>query len=282
MGRSILIYANRQGDELKRTGDYMQCLAGVLSFKWLPLHLVSDADWDTLYDGAFFADVETVWEQVEAGEPTPHRERLHARIAGRCPVIRFPPYSGSFLWPFAGDDPRQAIDPNRYPWPDAVAAQLAGSGLSDDALFERYMRTTEERMPDLQQRLAADVARWTALDAIADLRLGAWVEARFRTTSLFHAPLRVTAPAIAHLMKLLLARTPILPSHLTQAAPAEVDLLLRFHAGQDLETVPIHPGVARRLDLTYYDPNATWRWHSHRWTFRQYMLRYIHWAEYIR
>jgi hypothetical protein len=282
MTRSILIYANCQGEELKVTGQYMQCLTGHLTFKWIPLHLVNDADWETTYDEAFFADVATVWEQVETGAPTPHRERLHARIPPGCPVIRFPPYSAIFLWPFSGNDPRLAADPQRYPWPDSVAALLANESLPDDALFDRYMQMTAERMPDLDRRLRMDTARWRASDAIADVPLAAWVEAHVRTTSLFHTSGHITAPAIGYLMKQLLARTPALTGHLTRAAPAEVDLLMRFHAGQDFETVPIHPTVAERLDLKFYDPNATWRWHSHRWTFRQYILHYIRWAPYIR
>lgn len=280
MTRSILILGNRQGEELAITGNYMQCLTGHLTFKWI--HFLPTNEMERLYGGASFSDVGTVWEQVETGAATPQREWLQARLSRGCPVIRFPSFCGDVLWPFAGEDPRRAADPERYPWPDAVAAELAGSSLSDDALFDRYMRMTEERMPDLSERLEAAVAQWKALDAVADVPLAPWVEAHIRTTGLFHAPTRVTAPATTYLMKQLLARTAILPPHLMHAAPAEVDLLLRYHAGQDVETVPIHPKVARGLDLTFHDPNGTWRWHRHRWTFRQYMLHYIRWADYIR
>jgi hypothetical protein len=46
--------------------------------------------------------------------------------------------------------------------------------------------------------------------------------------------------------------------------------------------VPIHPLVAERLGLQFYDPDATYRWHAHEWTFRQYILHYIRWADYLR
>lgn len=282
MSRSVLIYANCQGEELQVTGQYMQCLTGLMTFKWIPLHLVTETDWEHRYTDAFFADVETVWEQVETGAPTLHREALHARIPTGCPVIRFPPFSAIFLWPFSGNDPRLAADPARYPWPDSIAALLANESLPDDALFDRYMAMTAERMPDLNRRLRMDIARWKASDAIADISLADWVEANFRATSLFHTSGHITAASIGHLMKQLLARTPILPAHLTHIALAEVDLLMRHHAGQDFETVPIHPIVAERVGLRFYDPDATWRWHSHRWTFRQYILHYIRWADYIR
>lgn len=282
MSRSILIYANCQGEELQTTGRYMQSLDGHIRFKWIPLHLVIDADWEHTYDDAFFADVATVWEQVETGDATPHRAALHQRVPAGCPIIRFPPLSALFLWPFSGNDPRIAADPQRYPWPDSIAALLANERLDDDALFDRYMALSTERMPDLDRRLRLDAARWRASDAIADIALADWVEVQFRTTSLFHTTGHITGAAIGHLMKQLLSRTSILPPGGLRPALAEVDLLMRHHTGQDFETVPIHPLVAERLGLTFYKPDARWRWHSHRWTFRQYILHYIRWSDYIR
>ena len=282
MTGSILIYANCQGEELQVTGRYVQSLTGVVDFKWIPLHLVNEADWENLYDEAFFADVTTAWEQVEGGAPSEHRQRFQERLPAGCPVVRFPPFSATFLWPFAGNDPRLAADPQRYPWPDSVAAQLVNERLPDDALFDKYMQITAERMPDLNRRLRMDMARWKASDAASDIHLADWVEAHFRSVNLFHTSGHITAVAVGYLMKQLLSRTPAVPKSLQRLAAADVDLLMRFHAGQDFETVPIHPLVAERLDLRFYDPNATWRWHSHRWTMRQYILHYIRWDEYIR
>lgn len=282
MTGSILIYANCQGEELQVTGRYMQTLAGVVDFKWIPLHLVIDADWENRFDDRFFADVTTAWEQVEGGAPSPHRQRFLERLPPGCPVVRFPPFSATALWPFAGNDPRVAADPHRYPWPDSVAALLANERLADDDLFDTYMRMTTERMPDLDRRLRIDMARWKASDALSDIHLADWVEARFRSVNLFHTSGHITAAAIGHLMKLLLSRTPVVPKPLQRTAAADVDGLMRFHAGQDFETVPIHPLVAERLDLRFYDPDATWRWHGHRWTMRQYILHYIRWDAYIR
>jgi hypothetical protein len=100
--------------------------------------------------------------------------------------------------------------------------------------------------------------------------------------NLFYTSGHISALAVGYLMKQLLSRTPAVPKSLQRTAAADVDVLMRFHAGQDFESVPIHPLVAERLDLRFYNPNATWRWHHHRWTLRQYILHYIHWDEYIR
>jgi hypothetical protein len=281
MSHSILIYANSQGEELRSTGAFMPCMTGRLNFKWIPFHLATERDWTRRYGRDFMADVVTVWEQVETGGLSSHRAALHERIPKNIPIISFPPLSISCLRPFAGNDPRIARDPDRYPWPDSIAAVLAAEDLPDDELFAKYLRVTTERMPDLDRRLRLDVARWKAADAISDIPLSDWVEKTFRSVNLFHAGEHITARAVAFLMQQLLSRTSILSPALARAATGEVDMLLRRHTGQDFESVPIHPLVAERLALRYFDPNATYRWHAHEWTFRQYILHYIRWRDYL-
>ena len=278
---SILIYSNCQGEELIRTGRFMPSLIGRIEFKWIPLHLVTAPDWDTRYGPDFMAGVVAVWEQVETGPPSEHRQELLRRLPRDCQVLRFPPYNALCLWPFAGNDPRLAEDPTRYPWPDSVAAGLACEDLPDDALFERYMEITTQRMPDLERRLRMDVARWQAIDALSDIKAAEWVERRFRDMKLFHTAGHLTAAPIAFMMRQLLERTAIVPRGDLARLRGEIDMLLRQHDGQDVETVPIHPLVAERLRLRFYDPNALYRWHAHEWTFREYILHYARWAPYL-
>ncbi len=121
-----------------------------------------------------------------------------------------------------------------------------------------------------------------ASDALADVHLADWVEKTFRSVNLFYTSGHIAAPAVTFLMKCLLEQTQILSVKLARVAAAEVDVLQRHHTGQDFECVPIHPVVAERLDLRFFNPNATYRWHAHAWTFRQYILHYIHWTDYLR
>lgn len=281
MTNSVLIYANCQGEELQTTGQFMQCMAGRLNFKWIPFHLVTAADWTVKYGRDFMADVVTVWEQVETGGLSSNRAALHELIPKDIPIVRFPPFSATCLWPFAGNDPRIARDPCRYPWPDSVAAVLSAENLPEDELFDKYVLETIERMPDLDRRLRLDIARWKAADAISDFALADWVEAKFRSVNLFHTSGHITAYAVNFLMKQLLSRTSILSPGLARAAINEVDILLRCHTGQDFESVPIHPLVAERLHLRFFKPDTTYRWHAHEWTFRQYILHYIRWSDYL-
>ena len=281
MTRSVLIYANCQGEELLTTGHYLPSLAGRLGFKWIPLHKVSHEDWDTKYGADFMADVVTVWEQMESGPPSANRQELRARLPASVQTVRFPPFSALCLWPFAGNDPRLAVDPMRYPWSDSVAAMLAPQDLPDDALFSEYMRITTERMPDVERRLRLDIARWQASDAQSDIKSADWVERNFRDIKLFHTAGHLTAAPTAFVLKQLLERTEAIHRNDLPRLNGEVDMLLRHHLGQNFESVPVHPVVAERLRLRFFDPNARYRWHGHEWTFREYILRYARWAPYL-
>ena len=281
VSRSILVYSNCQGEELIRTGRFMPSLTGRIGFKWIPLHLVAPEDWATRYGPDFMADVAVLWEQVETGAASEHRQELHQRIPSDCQVLRFPPYNALSLWPFTGNDPRLAADPLRYPWSDSIAAALATETLSDDALFRRYMEITTQRMPDLERRLRMDVSRWQAVDALSDIQAATWVAQNFREIKLFHTPGHLTAAPVSYMLRQLLERTEIVPRGELTRMRGEIDTLLRLHNGQDFESVPIHPLVGERLQLRFYDQNARYRWHAHEWTFREYILHYARWAPYL-
>jgi hypothetical protein len=143
------------------------------------------------------------------------------------------------------------------------------------------MEITTQRMPDLERRLRMDVARWQAVDALSDIQAAPWVEKCFREMKLFHTVGHLAAAPIAFMLWHLLERTAIVRRSDLSAIRGEIDTLLRLHDGQNFESVPIHPVVAERLRLRFYDPNARYRWHAHEWTFREYILRYARWAPYI-
>lgn len=281
MTRSVLIYANCQGEELMLNGRYVPSLAGEFTFKWIPAHKVAAGDWDTLYGPEFMRDVVVLWEQMEGGQATAHRTALYERLPPGCEVVKFSPMTALFMWPFSGNDPRIAADPDRYPWPDSMAAVLSTERLGDDALFDKYLELTASRMPDLDRRLRLDAARWRQTDEMADIKVADWIEGNFRTTKLFHTSGHITAAASGPMFKQLLQRTQGIDRRRADLAIAETDALLRHHQGQDFECVPIHPLVAERLGLTWYDPDALYRWHGHEWTFKEYILRYIRWAPYL-
>ena len=279
---SILIYGNCQAEAIAHIARFIPSLRDKVRFKIIPLHIVTARDWETRSTAEWFDDVRVLWNQIESGEPTAHRQVLESRIAGDCQIVRFPPYSMLCLWPFSGSDPRIAVDVGyRYPWADSIAASLADEDLPDDALFDKYMEISSARMPDLERRLRMDVARWRVTDGLADIQVADWVLENFRRRELFYTAGHLTALPLGRMLKQLLERTGLLSAAEIFRATVELDFLLSHNKGQDLEIAPLHPLVAERLGIAYYDPDARYRWHGHEWTYREYILKYIRWEPFL-
>ena len=283
---TLLIYGNCQAEDLANLARQLTDVREIFDIEIIPPHLISERDWDTRFNEAFFADVRVVWNQVESGEPTVHRRLLESRLPPNAQMVTFPPLVLLCLWPFSGSDPRiAAAGAYVYPWADSIGASLApsvtGQDLPDDELFAEYMRLSTEKMPDLERRLRLDASRARAVDALADIEMWDWVEERFRISRLFHTSTHLTAQPFAYLAPRLLSLTGDLSPALIARAQREAEFLLRGHRGQDLEAVPVHPLIAERMGLSWFDPDARHRWHSHAWTHREYMLKYIRWEPFM-
>lgn len=87
---------------------------------------------------------------------------LRSLLPAFC-VVRTFPTSGSYsLWPFRGRDERMAPEPpaynsGRYSYTDSIAASLAGTTMTDDALFDAYLELTESAPIDLDRAYATDL-----------------------------------------------------------------------------------------------------------------------------
>ena len=280
MKPTILLYGNCQAQDIATIASAIPCLQGRVTFKSIAWYVGAGPDWDAAHGPDFMRDIGAVWEQVESGPIAEHRTALHRHLPAGCQIVRFPPLTMTALWPFVGSDPRQ-ISSNRYFWTDSVAAALANSNLPDDELFATYMRLSTERMPDLERRLRLDLVRWRATDALSDIRLADYVLEHFRTTRLFYTMAHVSAVPLRHVLRSLIDLTDVINPSLAWEAKLEVDVILRHHRGQDFEMVPLHPIVAERLNLAYYDPDERHRYYGHAWTHKEYILNYIRWASYL-
>ena len=279
---TILIYGNSQAERLGHVAAHLPGLREKFDIKAIASKPAAEKDGASSFDDAFFADVRVVWRQIEPGDPAAHWQTLEPRIPSGCQIVTFPALHLFCQWPSIGADPRQIVASDVfYPWPDAIAASLAQEELSDDALFERYMRLSTEHMPDLDLRLRIDAARAQAMDARADVKLWDWIEANLRTRALFDAPAHPTPATTGQVLKQLMARTGELTPAEQLRTRQETDFLLRSYRGLDAEMVPVHPLVAARLGLAWYDPDRTYRWHGHEWTFREYILKYIRWEPFL-
>lgn len=221
------------------------------------------------------------WEQ-SGSHPTGEWSAMRALLPADCDRRRFGMPRMTALWPFLGTDPRLGREgdryPNgRYPFGDRIGASLAALQLPDDIMQLSYLTMSEKEMPDLDGLLAADRTAWVKLDAAHDVKVADFIVENFRRYRLFFAPPFPTGELLRHMVVQLLAGSPIEslcdPAQLRQ----ELDFLLTGYLGRRQE-LPIHPDVARRFHLAWWQPGMRYRWFGNRWTFEEYALRYIRWT----
>jgi len=221
------------------------------------------------------------WEQ-SSGDDVAEWTGLRGVLSADCDMRRFAAPRMSALWPFLSNDPRLVHEAGlypegRYPFGDRIGTSLAALQLPDDIMQLSYQSMTETEMPDLDALLSADRAAWRALDAANDVKVADFIVENFRRYRLFFAPPYPTGDLLRHMIGQLVSGSPIEALCDPAALRRELDFLLTGYLGRRLE-LPIHPHVARRLGLAWWQPGMRYRWFSNQWTFEQYALHIIRWT----
>ncbi|MEA1649029.1 WcbI family polysaccharide biosynthesis putative acetyltransferase [Nitrospirillum sp. BR 11164] len=214
---------------------------------------------------------------LEQGSPKgdsafPYRDRLPAD----CRTIRFPPLDTNLLWPFNFVDTRNKPEPpefpfGRYPYGDRIVVELLREGLSGDALWDAYQTRSVERMPNLERLIDLETTRLDERDARCDITMRPVIEEHFRTRRLFLTPNHPAWFLLGNLYGLLIEAI------LGDGVDRREACLNHFERWQPWsnETLPIHPEVARRLGLNWYDAQEKVSFSGRELTFEEYMMRYI-------
>lgn len=281
---ALLVYSNCQGDYIAKLLSRIEAVRQHVSIKYLFIHSLEEPGqgWDT-YPADYLSDVSYVWEQVSDAFPTVRAE-LHRRLPAGARLVRFPAFTAGMIWPFAGPDPRPS---NRrlYMYGDSVAArigmQFARTRVTDDDIFAAYMDLSSKKMPDLDRRLELETWAWQKRDLESDIVLTDYLLNNFQDLQLFYEPARITHHLLRYTTLALISET--FDSRCSNHADimAAATYLLRDHQGYDTISLPVHPLVAERLKLRWYDPDATYRWFMHDWTFRDWVVRCARLAPYV-
>ena len=282
----ILIYSNCQGIDLLRLMRTSSLVSSLYDTKLIQFHLVAETE--EALSPVDFEGVTTVWEQLGSDYPD-LRSQMHALKPINATTITFPSLNMLALWPFTGIDSRLIKDglypAGRYPWTDFVAAGLAETAraqpFTDRDLLDCYLQLSARQMPDLDRRLAMDVTRWQEKDATCDIKVADYLLETFRSKQLFYSFARPTPVAIRRILCELLALTMGNNSPL-MAVQLEIEQLLQYYMGYDMEEFPINPFVADHFKLDWYSKSTLYRHHSNAFTYDEFMVRYIRYDPYLR
>lgn len=220
-----------------------------------------------------------VWEQFDQRPHLQLRDELRARVAPGTPTYRFPGMSINALWPFRVKDARNRPEPS-YPWGrfpigDRIALEVAALGLSGERAFAEYIRRSNGAFPDINHILELERAVARTRDASCDVGMSDFLFGRFRDTYLFWTFGHLGAPVYRELILRLLECSAAVIGNLDDAMRREIDTVIGEFPGQGELQLPVHPLVIERLGLRYLDTKTRYRWFDQRWTFEEYMTRYI-------
>jgi len=152
--------------------------------------------------------------------------------------------------------------------------------MTDDALFDAYMAETADADLDLDANLAADLTRWEADDRRHDVKLMPVMRDRFREQRVFVAPHERGSPVIRAIVMQLLETPALLDAFDLDDARAAIDHITRNWSASRQE-LPVHPRVAAHFGLAWWSPDLRYRIHGNRFTFRDYIIRYIRWSPWM-
>lgn len=207
------------------------------------------------------------------------REEVRDGIPKACPTVLFPSYVARFLWPFRVAEPTPLCDAQyvfgRYSEGDRVGLKVRASGLRGDAAVDAYLARSTAGMPNLNRRFDVDMAFMETRDRICDVAICDYVRANFRTQHLFWNFGHISAQGMAELACRLWRVAAAEVGGDPATAPAKIREAAEVLGGMGQIQQPIHPLVAEHFGLHFHSPDMRYRWFDQRWTFREYMARYI-------
>jgi len=173
-------------------------------------------------------------------------------------VVKFPSLDFNLFWPFNTVNPFNSADPGKpiglFPYGDRVIIGCVKKGMQADEIFDYYMSGWDEYKVDLHRLAALETARIASRDARSNVKLGALILQHFHTQRLFWTVNHPTADLLTDMTGRLL--TAAFPNQAwAQQAHLRETILAYFSPLGPLGSidVPIHPGVAAHLKLSWYD-----------------------------
>jgi hypothetical protein len=207
------------------------------------------------------------------------REEVRDGIPRACPTLVFPSYMINFMWPFMAPEPMPLCDAKhvfgRYPEGDRIGLEVRASGLCGDAAVDAYLARSAALMPDLDRRFEADLGHMDRRDRASDLAIGDYVRDNFRTQHLFWNFGHISAQGMGELACRLWHAAAAELGGDSSTTPQQLRATADMLGGMGSIQQPIHPLVAEHFELHMHSPDLRYRWFDQRWTFREYMARYI-------
>lgn len=194
------------------------------------------------------------------------------RLIAQGKAHRFPILTCQALWPTHAELQRRVQEPGlpwgRFPNCDQALLDLLETGQQDDRIVEQYMRMDLAQMFDLN-RLVELWHYWIQeLDKFCDVPMAELQWSEWRRVRHYWGVSHPTNQLVQVVLRELLAQT------VGPVPEKELQLSLRTNRLDEFMT-PVHPSVARHLDLLWYSPEARYAWPGGPFTIEQWALEHV-------
>jgi hypothetical protein len=192
-------------------------------------------------------------------------------------VILVPHISAAFLWPYAGtphplNKPEPLIElsgPYNAEHGDSFLNRLIANNTAPAVALSEYLAADAATARRAERMMELHLQKQRDRDAVCGIAIADYIEARFRTQTLFRSrshPVPDMMWWVAEQVFANMAAAGVTTQSLASNIP---DVL------PPTET-PIHPAVAAHFGLTYAQPSRRYRFFSEgSFTFAEYVLRYM-------
>ncbi len=266
---SVVIFSNCQGEGLQI------CLLDLLRGTDIPVHLVASYRDFTEVQARQMSECTLLIEQVQRNERCP----TDTYLKPNTPRISFPVLYSLALWPFAqGDRVGEPADrPPLFDNPinDSQIAALMAQGGETETILDAYEAMDYAALADLDGLFDRNRAMIRDLETRADIGLWDNIETRFTTEPTFHSFYHPYPAALYPAYKAACEFVVDIIGGDTGAVPGTLDRWVKTDTFQ-LQQVPIHPSVARKLNLAWHKPDRRYRLrYQGALTFREFWRTYL-------
>jgi hypothetical protein len=197
---------------------------------------------------------------------------LRTAIPARAQTVGFPCLRLASLWPFDSQngpgDARaraRAAEPPIFTHFDGQLGRLRAEIPDAEARYQAYRSLALERVVNLLRMQHFEERRLRGLDARFDCTIGNFILDNFRSTRLLYATGQPKPALYRLLLQWLLRRLGVAGDY-----PDD-----DFLGSADTDEVPVHPAVARALDVAWADETTTYRFQGRQLSWEEYVRLYI-------
>ncbi len=272
----MILFGNCQAEVLAGHFKTYPPLGKNFDIRYIPNYFKEGVTNDTMPSPEELASCAFLLEQR-----TPHVRFPEPERVSNAKVVTYASLDFNILWPLHAQEPRNAPRPDLPHGPngygDRIINKIVKEGLSGDAGWKAYVEQSEAALSNLPRLLEIEQQRWALMERDISVGMSDFVFGAFRKKRIYSTYNHPIIGIISEMASRILISAGLDGGATPGDVRALMSALFRSPFGEELQA-PVHPRIARELELAWWTPDLTYNWHGHRFTYEQFIRRQIDWT----